>query len=209
MVPLYIVLHIRLQVRHWSNLSEFSFCIRLSALNSSANNFKTSQKCHQVKEAGTLFCLRASRHRNMFFCFPIYLPIGIAYCIRWNHDIIATHCRVSFFRSSSTTQALFFFFFVDRQVSYSSLSHLSSVLAANDRRLVLTFQVKSFLQRSSTFSLASASRVQHDNESWHARQRANLQPKLVQQSNACVGWCVHAKKKPYHNVAQGGMLRAK
>ena len=89
----------------------------------------------------------------------------------------------------------FLFFFVDRQVSYSSLSHFSSVLAANNRRLVLTFQVKSFLQRSSSFSLASASRVQHDNESWHARQRANLQPELVLQSNSCVGWCVHAKKK--------------
>ena len=48
-------------------------------------------------------------------------------------------------------------------------SHSSSVLAANDCRVVLTF-----LQRSPSFLLASASRVQHDNESWHARQRAYL-----------------------------------
>ena len=60
-------------------------------------------------------------------------------------------------------------FFFDRQLSYSCLSHSSSVLAANDCRLLLTF-----LQRSPSFSLASASRVQHDNESWHAGQPAYL-----------------------------------
>ena len=45
------------------------------------------------------------------------------------------------------------------------------MLAAKDCRVVL-----SFLQRSSSFSLASASLVQHDNESWLklARQRAYL-----------------------------------
>ena len=83
------------------------------------------------------------------------------------------------------------------------------MLAANDCRVVLTF-----LQRSPSFSLASASRVQHNNESWHTRQRAYLTNtsnlnsydsrtrttvELVRQSNSCVGWCVHAKKK---NVPQ-------
>ena len=63
---------------------------------------------------------------------------------------------------------------VDGQLSYSCLSHSSSVLAANDSGVLLTFQAKSFLQRSPSFSLASASRVQHDNECWHARQRAYL-----------------------------------
>ena len=43
------------------------------------------------------------------------------------------------------------------------------MLAANDCRVVFTF-----LQRSPSFSLASASGVRHDNESWHARQRAYL-----------------------------------
>ena len=43
-------------------------------------------------------------------------------------------------------------------------------ISGNDCRVVLTF-----LQRSPSFSLASASRVQHDdNESWHARQRVYL-----------------------------------
>ena len=62
------------------------------------------------------------------------------------------------------------FFFADRKLSYSSLSRYSSVLAANDCR----FQIKSFLQRSSSFSLARTSCVQRDNESWHARQRTYL-----------------------------------
>ena len=104
----------------------------------------------------------------MLFCFLIYLPNEKAYPTkqRW-----ATHCRVIFFRSSLTTQRRKgVFFFADRKLSYSSLSRYSWVLAANDCR----FQVKSFLQRSSSFSLASASRVQRENESWHARQRAYL-----------------------------------
>ena len=35
-VQMHTFLHIRLRIRHWSNLSEFSFCVRLSALNHSA-----------------------------------------------------------------------------------------------------------------------------------------------------------------------------
>ena len=74
---LYMLLHIRLRIRNWSNLSEYSFCIRLSALNYSANGFRTwtgsldLAKCHEVKEAGNFFCLKARQHRNMFFCFPV------------------------------------------------------------------------------------------------------------------------------------------
>ena len=33
----------------------------------------------------------------------------------------------------------------------------------------------------------------------------HLQPELVRQSNSCVGWCVHSKKK-YHNVARQSPL---
>ena len=166
-----MLLHIRL--RHWSNLSEFTFCIRLSVLNHSANKFRTSQKCNRVKEAGTFFCLSESRPASIEPCsFVFRFTCPTKKPIRWNNSSIATHCRVIFFRSSLTTQRRVerAFFFVDRQLSYSSLSRYSWVLAANDCR----FQVKYFLQRSSSFSLASASRVLHDNESWHARQRAYL-----------------------------------
>ena len=67
------------------------------------------------------------------------------------------------------------------------------MLAANDCRVVFTF-----LQRSPSFSLASASRFQHDNESWHARQRVyltKLQHELVRQSNSCVGMMCSRKKQ--------------
>ena len=61
-----------------------------------------------------------------------------------------------------------------RQTDFSS-SHSSSMLDANFWTAVLTFQVVFFfMQRSSSFSLASASPVQHDNESWYSRQRAYL-----------------------------------
>ena len=116
--------------------------------------------------------------------------------IRRNNGMIATHCHVIFFRSSLATKRrfFFFFFFVDRKVSYSSPSRYSSVLAANDCR----FQVKSFLQRSSSFLLASASRVQRDNESWHARQRAYLRNtyNLNSYDSGTHAWAdVHAKNR--------------
>ena len=98
------------------------------------------------------------------------------------------------------------FFFADRKLSYSSLSRYSSVLAANDCR----FQVKSFLQRSSSFSLASTSCVQRDNESWHARpgQRTYLRNtyNLNSYDSGTRAWAdVHAKK-PYHNVGRRSPL---
>ena len=70
--------------QHWTTLSR-------------AKNIRTSEKCHQVKEAGTFFCLRASRHRNMFFVFRFTCPSRKP--IRQNNAFIATHCRVSFFGS--------------------------------------------------------------------------------------------------------------
>ena len=145
----------------------FAFdCQLLSALNHSAKNNRTSEKCHQVKEAGTFFCLRASRNRNVFFRFPIYLPIEKAYSTKQRYYCNSLSCKLlPQLIDSSATKGFFF----DRQLSYSCLSHSSSVLAANDCRVVLTF-----FHRSPSFSLASASRVQHDNESWHARQRVYL-----------------------------------
>ena len=137
----------------------------------------------------------------MFFCFLIYLPNEKAYPTKQQW---ATHCRVIFFRSSLTTQRRKGVFFADRKLSYSSLSRYSSVPAANDCR----FQVKSFLQRSSSFSLASASRVQRDNESWHARQRAYLRNtyNLNSYDSGTRAWAdVHAKK-PYHNVGRRSPL---
>ena len=90
----YMFLHIRLRTRHWSTWSEFSFCVRLSALNHSAKNIRTSEKCHQVKEARTFFCLRASRHRNMFFCFPICLPIEKAYSTKERYYCNSLSCKL-------------------------------------------------------------------------------------------------------------------
>ena len=201
---LYMLLHIRLRIRHWSNLSEFSICIRLSALNHSANNFRTSQKCPQGKEAGTYFASGQAGIETCSFVFRFSCPSKKP--IRRNNAIIATHCHVSFFRSWLTTQA---FFFVDWQLSYSSLSHANSVLAANDCIVILTFQVKSFLQHSSSSSLASASRVQHDNESWHARQCAflTITCNLNLYGSRTRAWAdVFTQRKPYHNIARWSPL---
>ena len=67
---------------------------QLSALNHSAKNNRTSEKCHQVKEAGTFFCLRASRNRNMFFRFPIYLPIEKAYSTKQRYYCNSLSCKL-------------------------------------------------------------------------------------------------------------------
>ena len=56
-------------------------------------NTRTSEKCHQVKEAGTFFCLRASRQRNMIFVFRFTCPSRKP--IRQNNAFFATHCRHS------------------------------------------------------------------------------------------------------------------
>ena len=102
----------------------------------------------------------------MFFHFPIFLRIEKAYSTEQRYHCNSLSCKLlPQIIDNSATKGFFF----DRQLSYSCLSHSSSVLAANDCGVVLTF-----LQRSPSFSLASASRVQHDNESWHARQRAYL-----------------------------------
>ena len=42
----------------------------------------------------------------------------------------------------------------------------------------------------------------------NVRTSKHLQPELIRQSNSCVGWCVHAKKKPYHNVARLWFFRS-
>ena len=135
----------------------FAFdCQLLSAPNHNAKNNRTSEKCHQVKEAGTFFCLRVSRNRNIFFRFPIYLPIEKAYSTKLRYYCNSLSCKLlPQLIDNSATKGFFF----DRQLSYSCLSHSSSVQAANDCRVVLTF-----FHRSPSFSLASASRVQHDNE---------------------------------------------
>ena len=103
----------------------------------------------------------------MFFCFPIFLPIEKAFWTKQRYHCNPLSCKL--LPQLIDNWATKGFFFFDRQLSYSCPSHSSSVLAANDCRVVLNF-----LQRSPSFSLASASRVQHDNESWHARQRAYL-----------------------------------
>ena len=102
----------------------------------------------------------------------IYLPNERAYPTKQRYYFNSLSCNLlsQLIDNSATKVRCFFVFFADRKLSYSSLSRCSSVQAANDCR----FQVKSFLQRSSSFSMASASRVQRDNESWNARQRAYL-----------------------------------
>ena len=106
----------------------------------------------------------------MFFCFPIYLPNDSEKTYPTKQRCYCKSLSCNLLPQLIDNSATKGFFFVDRQLSYSSLSRYSWVLAAND----CWFQVKYFLQRSSSFSLASASRVLHDNESWHARQRAYL-----------------------------------
>ena len=79
------------------------------------------------------------------------------------------------------------------------------MLAANDCRVVFTF-----LQRSPSFSLASASRFQHDNESWHARQRVYLTKNynLNSYDSRTRAWAdvFRQKTKPYRNVARQSFL---
>ena len=84
------------------------------------------------------------------------------------------------------------------------------MLGANNCRVVLTFQVKSFLQRSSSLSLASASHVKHDNESWHARQRVYLTNtyNLNSYDSRTRAWAdvFTQKKKLFHDVARRSLL---
>ena len=141
---------------------------------------------------------------NMFFCCPIYMPIEKAYSTKQRYYCNSLSCKLlpQLIETSATKR----FFFFDRQVSYSCLSHSSSVLAVNDCRVVLTF-----LQRSPSFSLASASRVQHDNESWHGMPtnvRTSQTPTTWTRTTAELvrGRMCSRKKKPYHNVARQSSL---
>ena len=138
----------------------------------------------------------------MFFYFTIFLRIEKAYSTKQRCHCNSLSCKLllQIIDNSATKGFLFF----DRQLSYSCLSHSSSVLAANDCGVVLTF-----LQRSPSFSLASASRVQHDNESWHARQRAYLTntSNLNSYDSRTRAWAdVFMPKKTYHNVARQSPL---
>ena len=79
-VRIYMLIHLCLRVRHWSNLSavKVSICIRLSKLNESTNHFWNSQVCHQFEEAGNFFSLGAGPWENFlkFLSFlPMYLPL--------------------------------------------------------------------------------------------------------------------------------------
>ena len=70
----------------------------------------------------------------MFFCFPIYLPIERAYSRKQRCHCNSLSCKLLLqLIDNSATKGFFF----DRQLSYSCLSHSSSVLAANDCRVVL------------------------------------------------------------------------
>ena len=139
--------------------------------------------CHQVKEARAFtirwkkkdmvqgFLLRhvqpTSKH---VLLFSVYLPIEKAYPTKQRHRYWNSQsCKLLLqLIANSATKGLLF---LHRQFS---LSHSSSAPAAKDWAVVLNFQVNSFLQRLSSFSLASASPVQHDNDSWHFRKRAFL-----------------------------------
>ena len=137
-------LHIGLRIRRWSTLSEFSCCVRLSALNHSAKNIRTSEKCHQVKEAGTFFCLRAAGIETCSFVFRLML-IEKAYSTKQRYYCKSLSSLPHLIDNSATKRSFF-----DRQLSYSCRSHSRSVLAANDCRVFLIF-----LQHSPSFILAS------------------------------------------------------
>ena len=141
----------------------------------------------------------------MFFCFPILLPIEKGYPTKQRYCCNSLSCKLL----PQLIDKSGGFFFVDRQLSYCSLSHSSSMQAANDCGVVLTFQVTYFLQRSYSSSLASASRVQHDSESWHARQRAYVTNTYNVNSydSRTRAWAdVFTQRKPYHNVARRSPL---
>ena len=168
-------------------------------------NIRTSELNAIKSRNRDFFCLRASQHRNMVFYFPIFLRIEKAYSTKQRYHCNSLTCKLLPQIIDNSATKRFFFYYFDRQLSYSCLSHSSSVLAANDCRVVLTF-----LQRSPSFSLASASRVQHDNESWHARQRAYLTntsnlssyDSRTRTTVEVVRGLMCSCKKTYHNVAR-------
>ena len=189
----YMFLHIRLRIRHWSNLLEFSFCVWLSALNHSAKNIRTSElNAIKSKKPGLSFASGPAGIETCSFVFRFSCPSWKP--IRQNNAIIATHCGVSFFRSYFITQRRKVFFFFDRQLSYSCLSHSSSVLAANDCTVSSTFSF--FLigkRKPGAGSNTITSPGMPANVRTSLTNTYNLS-ELVRQSNSCVGWCIHAKK---------------
>ena len=85
----------------------------------------------------------ASKHVLLFSDFVAHRK-SLGYCIRWNHNIIVTHCRVSLFRSSSTTQAFFFLLllFFCRQTTELLFSFILQ-LGASCKRLQTSFNLSS------------------------------------------------------------------
>ena len=141
----------------------------------------------------------------LFFSDYIYLPADRkkAYQTKQRHRIAIklTHCCVSFLRSSLTSQRAFFY------KTDFCLWHSSLMPAANDWKVV-TFRFNSFLQRSSSFSLVSAIPVQHNNESWHFRQRAYLTNtyNLNSYDGELLSGLLCSRKIPYRNIARRSPL---
>ena len=133
-------------------------------------NIRTSEKCHQVKEAGAFFCLRASRHRNMFFCFPIFLPIEKAYSTkqRYQCNSLSWKLLLQLIDNSATKG---FFFLTDNWVTLVFHTLARCKLRATVELFQPFFNV---LRLSHWQAQAGPVQMQHDNESWHACQRVYL-----------------------------------
>ena len=160
-------LHIRLRIHHWSNLSEFSFCVRLSALNHSAKILGLRKNAIKSKKPGLSFASGPAGIETCSFVFRVTCPSRKP--MRQNNATNATHCRVSFFRNELTTQRRKVFFVL---TDNSATLVFHTLARCKLRTAVELFEP--FFNVLLSFSLESASRVQHDNESWHARQRAYL-----------------------------------
>ena len=192
-------LHIRLRIRHWSNLSEFSFSVQLSALNHSAKNIRTSEKCHQVKEAGTFFCLGASWHRNMFFCFPSYLPIEKACATKQRYYCNSLSCKLlPQLIDNSATKG--FFVLTD---NWAPL--VFHTLARCKLRTTVELFEPFFNVLLLSHWKAQAGSNTITSPGMPTNVRTSQTPTLVRQSNWCVGCFVHTKI-PYRNVARRSPL---
>ena len=76
---------------------------------------------------------QASKH---VLLFSVYLPIEKAYSTKQRYHCNSMSCKLLPQLIDNSATKVFFF---DRQLSYSCLSHSSSVLAANDCRVSSTF----------------------------------------------------------------------
>ena len=119
------ILHIRLRIRHWSNLSEFSFCVRLSALNHSAKKILGLRNWMPSSQRGRDFLLpQGQPATNHVLLFLIYLPNERAYPTKQRYYFNSLSCNLlSQLIDNSATKVRFFFFFLQTENWVTLLFH--------------------------------------------------------------------------------------